>query len=69
MGSYLLGWNDDEDDDEGLPDAAFTEDELAAGVQHIMRTGDPNATSSGRTPLSWLVDDEDIENMVITERV
>lgn len=44
-------WNDD--DDHGLPDEAFTEDELAAGVQHIMRTGDPNATSSGRA--SWLV--------------
>lgn len=36
--------NLDEDDD-GLPDAAFTEDELAAGVQHIVRTGDPNALS------------------------
>jgi len=33
-------------DDCGLPDEAFTEDELAAGVQHIARTGDPNATSS-----------------------
>jgi len=40
----------DEDDDHGLPDAAFTEDELAAGVQHIMRTGNPDATSSGRRP-------------------
>jgi hypothetical protein len=27
------------EDDEGLPDAAFTEDELEAGVQHIMRSG------------------------------
>jgi len=25
------------DDDDGLPDAAFTEDELAAGVQHLAR--------------------------------
>lgn len=50
MGSELNDW--DEDDD-GLPDAAFTEDELAAGVQHIMRTGDPDATSSGRRPMSW----------------
>ena len=61
VGSYLLGWDDDEDDD-GLPDAAFTEDELAAGVQHIMRTGDPNATFSGLMPLSWLVDDENSES-------
>lgn len=38
----------DENDDDGLPDAAFTEAELAAGVQHIMRTGDLNATSSDR---------------------
>ena len=38
----------DEEYDDGLPDAAFTETELAAGVQHIMRTGDPNATSSDR---------------------
>jgi hypothetical protein len=50
MGSWD---DDDDDDDEGLPDAAFTEDELAAGVQHIMRTGDPNATSSGRRPIHW----------------
>jgi len=41
-------WEDDDDDDGGLPDAAFTELELAAGVQHVVRTGDPNATSSGR---------------------
>lgn len=40
-------------DDDGLPDAAFTEDELAAGVQHIVRTGDPDATSSGRRPIPW----------------
>jgi len=40
-------WDDDENDS-GLPDAAFTELELAAGVQHIARTGDPDATSSGR---------------------
>lgn len=43
----------DDDDDDGLPDAAFTEDELAAGVQHIMRTGNPDATSSGRKPIPW----------------
>lgn len=49
MGSGLSSWDDDDD---GLPDAAFTEDELAAGVQHIVRTGDPNATSSGRRPVS-----------------
>ena len=46
MGSGQFGWDDDDD---GLPDAAFTEDELDAGVQHIMRTGNPNATSSGRS--------------------
>jgi hypothetical protein len=60
MGSGLNDW----DDDDGLPDAAFTEDELAAGVQHIMRTGDPDATSSGRRPVSWSlepVDDGDEE--------
>lgn len=40
---------DHEDDgDDGLPDAAFTELELSAGVQHIVRTGNPNATHSGR---------------------
>jgi hypothetical protein len=51
MRSGLLdSWEDDDDD--GLPDAAFTEDELAAGVQHVMRTGNPNATSSGRRPAS-----------------
>ena len=52
----------DDDDDDGLPDAAFTEDELAAGVQHILRTGDPDATSSGCRPVSWsleLVDNRD----------
>ena len=38
-------WNDDDEDD-GLPDAAFTEDELAAGVQHMMRTGDSDAAFS-----------------------
>ena len=43
----------DDDDDDGLPDAAFTEDELAAGVQHIMRTDNPDATSSGRRPIPW----------------
>jgi len=42
-----------EEDDDGLPDEAFTELELAAGVQHVMRTGDPNATSSGRMPTHW----------------
>lgn len=47
------------DDDDGLPDAAFTEDELAAGVQHIMRTGNPNATSSGRRPMHEPVYDMD----------
>ena len=29
-----------DDDDNGLPDAAFTEDELAAGVQHLARGHD-----------------------------
>lgn len=52
MDSGLLRW--DEEDDDGLPDEAFTEDELAAGVQHIVRTGNPNATSSGRRTMSWL---------------
>lgn len=50
MGPETDNWDDNDDD--GLPDAAFTEDELAAGVQHILRTGDPNATSSGRKPAS-----------------
>lgn len=49
MGSGLDSW----EDDEGLPDAAFTEGELASGVQHIMRTGNPNATFSGRKPVFW----------------
>jgi len=50
----MNSWVDDDDgDDDGLPDAAFTEDELAAGVQHIMRTGDPDATSSGRRSMFW----------------
>lgn len=54
MGSDLMHWEDDDDDDpDGLPDAAFTEDELAAGVQHIVRTGNPNATSSGRNRVPW----------------
>lgn len=55
MGSGQFGWDDDDD---GLPDAAFTEDELDAGVQHIMRTGNPNATSSGRSKsLFWTADE------------
>ena len=55
MGSGQFGWDDDDD---GMPDAAFTEDELDAGVQHIMRTGNPNATSSGRSKsLSWTADE------------
>lgn len=37
-----------DDDDDGLPDEAFTEDELAAGVQHIMRLGTEYASSSRR---------------------
>jgi hypothetical protein len=41
-------WDEDNENDSGLPDAAFTELELAAGVHHIARTGDPDATSSGR---------------------
>lgn len=64
MGSGLNDLDEDEDDDDGLPDAAFTEGELAAGVQHIVRTGDPDATSSSRKPLSWSrqsVDDGDGE--------
>lgn len=32
-------WIQDSDDDMGLPDAALTQDELDAGVQHIMRSG------------------------------
>ena len=38
--------NSDWDDDDGMPDAAFTEDELKAGVQHIMRSGRADACSS-----------------------
>lgn len=34
IGSYEF----DDDDDDGLPDAAFTQGELDAGVQHIMRS-------------------------------
>jgi len=49
-------------DDDGLPNAAFTEDELAAGVQHIMRTGDPDATSSGRRPIPWNEPDDDMDD-------
>jgi hypothetical protein len=49
-----------DDDDGGLPDGAFTEDELAAGVQHIMRTGDPDATSSGRR-IPWVMESADPE--------
>ena len=56
----MSSWDDDDDD--GLPDGAFTEDELAAGVQHIMRTGDPNATSSGRRPISWNDPDDDTDD-------
>lgn len=52
MGFVLDSLNDDEHDD-GLPDAAFTELELAAGVQHVMRTGNPNATSSGSSSGQW----------------
>lgn len=55
MSSGLVGW----DDDDGLPDAAFTEDELAAGVQHIVRTGNPNATSSDRRPAPWSLEPVD----------
>jgi hypothetical protein len=60
MSSSVGTWDDD--DDNGLPDAAFTEDELAAGVQHIMRTGDPDAISSGHrraSPALEPVDDGD----------
>ncbi len=47
--------NWDGDDDAGLPDAAFTKDELAAGVQYMARTGDPNATfTSSRTASSHI---------------
>ena len=56
----MSSWDDDDDD--GLPDGAFTEDELAAGVQHIMRTGDPDATSSGRRPISWNDPDDDMDD-------
>lgn len=41
-------WGDDDDGDDGLPDDVFTELELESGVHHIFRTGDPNASSSGR---------------------
>lgn len=51
-----------DDDDDGFPDAAFTEDELAAGVQHIMRTGNPNATSSSRRPVSSSLEPVDDAN-------
>ena len=32
-------YDSDWDEDDGLPDAAFTKNELEAGVQHIMRSG------------------------------
>lgn len=38
--------NSNWDDDDGLPDAAFTQDELDAGVQHIMRSGSADAGRS-----------------------
>lgn len=41
-------WDEDDESDGGLPNAAFTELELAAGVHHIARTGDPDASSCGR---------------------
>ncbi|WP_312183475.1 hypothetical protein [Massilia timonae] len=49
----MTNWSEDDDDDDGLPDAAFTELERAAGVQHIVRTGNPNAFSSGRRSNVW----------------
>lgn len=52
---------DGEDDDAGLPDAAFTKDELAAGVQYMARTGDPNATfTPSRTASSHISKPGDI---------
>lgn len=41
----------DDGQNDGLPDEAFTESELAAGVQHIFRTGNPNAISPSGSPL------------------
>lgn len=39
----------DRDEDDGLPDEAFTETELAAGVQHIVRSGNRDALARWRT--------------------
>jgi hypothetical protein len=39
----------DDDDDQGLPDAAFTEDELAAGVQHLARGDSSHSNSSNQS--------------------
>lgn len=58
MESISDSWGDEEDEDDGLPDEAFTEDELAAGVQHIVRTGDPDATTSGRRRSAPVYDEE-----------
>lgn len=67
MDSGMDSWNDEGDD--GLPDAAFTEDELAAGVQHIMRTGNPNATSSySPKPPAWVHEPSDVEDDESVER-
>lgn len=43
--------DDDDDDDHGLPDGAFTEDELAAGIQYLAR-----GTDRG------YLDDDDLED-------
>lgn len=50
-------WNSNCDDDDGLPDAAFTQDELDAGVQHIMRTGRADA---GRS--LYLSEEQEVES-------
>ncbi len=46
------GSDNSEEDHDGLPDAAFTQDELDAGVQHIMRSGrdNPSQSQSGGCP-------------------
>ena len=43
-----MPYRDVDEDDDGLPDDDFIALELALGVQHIFRTGNPDATHSGR---------------------
>lgn len=63
MNSGVDNW-----DDEDLPDAAFTENELTAGVQHVLRTGDPNATSSYHRKSSHVHESSDAVDDEFTDK-